>query len=144
MSIKVHNFCTKDKLSTNRYHNILMQAAVFYITVSDDSGNFRELALNVVKKFHYERHVSYGNFDTAKANEYNVLVDFIINNKKNVIEKWHLEEGEYEDLLEGLKMCLIRYYATCSGFERLLLEAAEVFKSFVRKICRRIKEWSLK
>ena len=136
MSLRVHNFCTKDKLSTNKYHNILMGSALFYILVSKGE-EFRELAVNITKKFHYERHVSYGDFDVTKANEYNVLVDFILSNKDSLIEKWHLEEGEIEDILEGLKLYLVENFSTCSGFKRIIWIAFVVLGGLLRRIIRR-------
>lgn len=139
MSLAVHNFCTKEKLVANRYHNLLLQNALFYIIVSKGE-EFRELAVNISKKFHYERHVSYGDFETVKVNEYNVLVDFILNNKKELIEKWHLEEGEIEELLEGLKLCLIRDYSTCSGIKRYFLMLCVLLGALLQKFYRSIKK----
>lgn len=138
MTLKVHNFYIKDKLSTNRYHNLLMANALFYILISEN-GRFRELSLQVAKKFRYDRFVGYGNFSIEKADEYNVLVDFITNNKAAIKEKWHLDEGSFSDLLDGLKIVLIRNYSTCSGLHRILLELPIVIKRFIRLIVRRIK-----
>lgn len=138
MALKVHSFCIKDKLSTNRYHNLLMSTALFYVLISEE-GRFRELSLNVSKKFHYKRFVGYGDFPIDKADEYNVLVDFILNNKGLVKEKWHLTEESLEELLEGLKLVLIKDYGTCSGFRKLMLRAPILFKKFVRDLLRRLK-----
>lgn len=139
MSLKVHNFYTKDKLSTNRYSNVLMNNADFYILIEHE-GKFRELVLQVPKKYHYERRVFYGNFQVQKANEYNVLVDYIESNKGLIIPKWHLEEGEYEDLMDGLKLCLVKGYSLCSDFERFAKVAALLCRGFIRKFVRSIKK----
>ena len=139
MSLKVHNFYTKDKISTNRYHNILMQSCDFYVLVSSE-GKFRELALQVPKKFHYERHASYGLFQQQKADEYNVLLDYIQTNEEAIKIKWHLEKGEYEDLVDGLKLSLIKNYSLCSDFEQFVKIAALLCVGFMRKVVRSIKK----
>lgn len=139
MSLKVHDFNIKDKLSTNRYSNVLMQNCDFYILVSSN-GKFRELVLQVPKKFHYERHVAYSIFQQQKVDEYNVLVDYIQNNKNLIIAKWHLEEGEYEDLMDGLEIHLLRQYSICSDFERSVRIAALLCIKFLHRIVRSIKK----
>ena len=139
MTLKVHDFYTKEKISTNRYHNILMQNCTFYILVSNEGNSFRELSLYITKKYHYERSVSYGKFSINKANEYNVLVDYIHNNTKALKEKWHLTDIEFEELLEGLEKILVQRYSTGSGLSRWLLFAAVCIKLFMKKFNRRIR-----
>ena len=68
MQLQVHDFYAKEKLSSNRYHNILMANALFYILVSED-GDFKEWSISIPKRYHYERSVNYGKFKVAKANE---------------------------------------------------------------------------
>lgn len=139
MTLQVHDFYTKEKLSTNRYHNVTMNNADFYILVSDD-GKYRELSLQVTKKFHYERTVGYGYFKINKANEFNVLVDFIKSNKALILSKWHLNNEDYLDLMEGLELALIRQHSTCSFARKCILEAKVLFKFLVQKLYRRLKQ----
>lgn len=139
MSLQVHDFYTKDKLSTNRYHNIMMSGAVFYILVSEGEGVFKELSLNVPKRYHYERTVNYGEFEVGKANEYNVLVDFITHNENMLTKKWHLTDEGYCELLEGLEKVLVKKYSTCCEFKKWIIFARVCLKIFVKKFSRRIK-----
>ena len=139
MALQVHDFYTKEKLSTNRYHNVTMNNADFYILVSND-GKYRELSVQVTKKFHYERTVNYGDFVVSKANEFNVLVDFIKSNKALIASKWHLSNEDYTDLLEGLELALIRQHSTCSFARKCFLEAAVLFKFLIQKVYGRLKQ----
>ena len=141
MTIKVHNFYTRDKLSTNRYHNILMSSAIFYILCAKD-GHYKEFSCQIPKKYHYENiFFNYVDFPQNKINEFNVLSDFIKNNKTALIEKWGLSKDEYCELKYELKLCLIKAYSTCSFPRRVILEATVLFNLFVNRILRRIKLW---
>lgn len=140
MTLKVHDFYTKEKLSTNRYHNILMSSTLFYILISDGCGEFKEFSITIPKRYHYERTVNYGDFEVGKANEYNVLIDYIKHNECALEEKWHLTNIEYHELIEGLEKVLIQRYATCCDFTKLILFAGVCLKVLVKKISRRIKK----
>ena len=139
MTLQVYDFYTKDKLSTNRYHNIMMSVALFYILISDGKGTFKELSLNVPKRYHYERTVNYGEFEVGKANEYNVLVDFITHNENMLIEKWCLTSEGYCELIEGLEKVLVTRYSTCCDFKKWLMFASVCLKNFVKNLSRRVK-----
>lgn len=138
MTLRVHDFYTKEKLRTNRYHNVTMNNTDFYILVSN-KGEYKELKLQVVKKFHYERTVNYGDFDVNKANEFNVLVDFIRSNEALILSKWHLDKEGYLDLMEGLELALIKQHSTCSSIRKYFLEVGVLFKFLVQKVYRRLK-----
>ena len=138
MSLEVLNFYTKDKLSTNRYRNILMFGTTFYLLVKIGE-DIKEFTLQVPKKYRYERICSYRDFVADKVTEYNVLVDFVKNGKELVTEKWGLSEEEYEELIEGLKSILIKDFCTCGALRKWFLSAAVRVRSFIRKLVRRNK-----
>lgn len=133
MALKVLDFRIKEKLSINRYHNVVMADAYFAILINDDRG-FRELAVVVPKKYHYERELKYGDFATIKVTEYNVLVDYIRSNKLLIQEKWHLTEGEIEELLLGLKLLLINNYSTCTPLRKVILRLSLLWKMWNKKL----------
>lgn len=137
MTLKVLDFRTKDKMITNRYHNVMMANAYFIIFI-EVCGKFKEFAVQVPKRYHYERTLGYGNFLSSKVNEYNVLVDFIRNNEAHIKDKWHLSQEELEELLDGIKLCLIQEYSTCSKFKSFLL-SLPIFIAALLRIVRRIK-----
>lgn len=138
MTLKVYDFHTKDKLSTNKYHNILMNSAMFFVLVSKD-GKFKEFTFQIAKKYHYEpTYFNYVDFNINKVLEYNVLYDFIKNNKKLLCERWDLTEDEYIELKEGLKLVLIKEFSTCSIPRKVILETTVLFRIFINKVLRRI------
>lgn len=138
MALKVYDFHTKDKLSTNKYHNILMNTCTFYILVSKNE-DFKELDVVIPKRYHYEStYFNYVDFKQSKVIEYNVLYDYIRNNEKSLSDKWGLKKEEFIELKEGLRLVLIREFSTCSIPRRVILETTVLFKSFVDKILRRI------
>ena len=140
MTLKVYDFYTKDKLSTNRYHNILMNTCTFYILVSKDGG-FKELDVTIPKKYNYEStYRNYVDFKQNKVIEYNVLYDYIKVNESSLSEKWNLTKDEFIELKEGLKLTLVREFSTCSVPRRVILETTVLFKMFINKILRRIVE----
>ena len=133
MALKVLDFRTREKICTNRYHNVVMANAYFVILIEED-GKFRELAVQVPKKYHYERELNYGEFAALKVNEYNVLVDFIKTNRLLIQDKWHLSEEKIEELLLNLKLCLINGYSTCSPARQFLLRLSVLWNLCVRKL----------
>ena len=138
MALKVHDFYTKEKLSTNGFHNIVMANAVFYILYSV-SDKFKELSIQIPKKFHYEKEVNTKDFKTSKATEYNVLVDFIKNNVEGIREKGHLNKEEFKELLEGLYLVLLQRYCTKTLPVKYVTEAFALLKILVNRFMRRIK-----
>ena len=139
MAVKVYDFYTKDKLSTNRYHNILMSSAVFYILLSTPKG-FKELSVTIPKRYHYETtYFNYTDFVVNKVSEYNVLNDFLKNNEELLKEKWGLSKEELLEVREELKLVLVKMYSTCGFLRNALLEASVLFKVFVNRVLRSIK-----
>lgn len=138
MTLKLYNFYSPEKLSVNKHTNTLMANATFYLIFSKD-GNFKEVTIQIPKKYHYEPvFFNYVDFSADKVNEYNVLDDFIGINQSSLKEKWSLSEEEYKQLKLGLKMTLIREYSTCSFPRKVILEARVLFDDFVNRILRRI------
>ena len=115
-----------------------MSGATFYILVSDEE-DFRELSLLVTKKYHYERSVNYGCFRVDKANEYNVLIDYIKSNEENLKERWGLSDEEFIELKEGLEKVLIERYSTGNLLNKWGLLCAFFLRILVKKFSRRIR-----
>lgn len=140
MTLKVFDFHTKDKLSTNKYHNILMSSTTFYFLVSKNE-EFKELSFQVPKRYHYEStYFNYVDFKIGKVIEYNIIYDFVKNNEELLKNKWNLTEEEYIELKEGLKLVLIREFSTCSIPRKVILETTVLFRIFINKVLRRIVE----
>ena len=138
MTLKIHDFYAKDKLSTNKYYNILMNNVTFYLLCNKD-GHYKEFSCQISKRYHYENiYFNYVDFPQNKIIEYNVLIDFIKNNKELLMNKWNLSEEEFEDLKYELKFALIRAYSTCSFPRKVFLEATVLFNCYINKILRRI------
>lgn len=138
MALKVYSYYMKEKLSTNRYHNVLMNNATFYLIVNLD-GEFKEWTIQISRKYHYENSLfDYVDFSLNKVLEYNVLADYIKNNEEALKDKWGLSDDEFLDLKDGLKLTLIREFSTCSFPRKVILEAKVLFKMFVRNFVRRL------
>lgn len=130
MTLKVLDFRTKDRISINRYRNVVMADACFIILVKEDE-KFRELVVQIPKKYHYEKELNYGEFDVLKVTEYNVLTDYIKSNKFLIQEKWHLTEDKVEELLLELKLLLINNYSTCDSLRKIILRFSVLYKLFI-------------
>ena len=138
MSLKVYDFYTKDKISTNRYHNILMNGTLFYILVKM-ADTFKELDLQIPKKYHYEQtYFNYIDFSSNKVIEYNILFDFVKSNENLIKNKWGLSDEEFYDLRDGLKLALVREHSTCGFPRNVILETTVLFNFFVTRFLRRI------
>ena len=116
-----------------------MSNAVFYILCEKD-GAYKELSVQVPKKYHYETtYFNYTDFPSQKVTEYNILADFIKNNRGLIQEKWNFNDDEYNQLNNELKITLIRAHSTCSFPRKVILEAIVLFKLFIKNLVRRIK-----
>ena len=137
MAVKVYDFYAKDRVSTNKYHNILMNSTTFYILLNTPKG-FKELSITIPKRYHYEiTYFNYTDFVANKVSEYNVLNDFLKNNEELLKEKWGLSKEELLEVREELKLALVRMYSTCGFPRNALLEASVLFKVFVNRVLRR-------
>ena len=137
MAVKVYDFYAKDRVSTNKYHNILMNSTTFYILLNTPKG-FKELSITIPKRYHYETtYFNYTDFAANKVSEYNVLNDFLKNNEELLKEKWGLSKEELLEVREELKLALVRMYSTCGFPRNVLLEASVLFKVFVNRVLRR-------
>lgn len=136
MALKVLDFYVANKLSSNKFGKLLMQDALFCI-MAEVHGVVKELATIVSKKYHYKEYKTCGDFIPQKVNEYNVLMDFLIYTKSRIKERWDLSEGEYQDLIKGLEICLIEKYSKCSPLKRVLLLGQGIFRGLISKVKRR-------
>ena len=117
-----------------------MSSATFYVLVNF-KGTFKEFVFQIPKKYHYETALfDYVDFATNKLLEYNVLVDYIKNNKIAIREKWNLSENEFAELIDGLKLVLIRDFSTCGLVRKIFLKTAVLLKGFVNRILRSVKK----
>ena len=132
MTIKVFDFRTTGKLSVNASCDALMQGATFIMLVDKDR-QFKEFMVTIPKRYHFITLTSPANFLTGKTKEYDVLKDFILDNKSMLCDKWKLSKSEYEELLEGLWICLIEEYSKYSSFVKWLMLFPISFKKFVRR-----------
>ena len=138
MTLKVYNFYANKKLSTNKYFNVLMSDVTFYVIVSGAKG-IRELAIHIPKKYHYEYFVEPKEYAKNKGNEYNVLIDFLYRNRKEIEDKWELNRTEYLELLEGLELCLIKDYSNANFLMKKLKEVKVLLKVLVNRFRRVVK-----
>ena len=138
MTIKVFDFRTTGKLSINGCYDALVNGAHFIIMVDKD-GSFKEFSVTIPKRYHFVLLTDHKEYKPNKAREYDVLKDFIMDNKSMLCEKWNLSEEEYEELLEGLYECLIEEYGKFSGFMKRIMLLPITLKKFVRRISKGVR-----
>ena len=121
MTLDVIDFYTRKKLNTHPLFSVTMTETEFTMLV-EHNGRMKEFVLVVPKKYAFKRTIlKYEDFKALKLREYNVLSDFIVNNKSLAQVKWHLSDKEVEELVAGLEHCLIENYAVCGFMKRLVL-----------------------
>ena len=137
MTIKVFDFRTVGKLSANCY-DALVNNATFVMMVSHD-GEFKEFSVTIPKRYHFITLTERKKYIPNKAKEFDVLKDFIVDNKQMLCDKWKLNEREYEELLDGLQECLILEYGKFSKFMKAVLLFPISLKRFVRRMFGRLR-----
>ena len=140
MTIKVFDFRTTGKLSINGCYDALVNGAHFIIMVDKD-GSFKEFSVIIPKRYHFVLLTDHKEYKPNKAREYDVLKDFIMDNKSMLCDKWKLSNSEYEELLEGLWICLIEEYGRQPEFVKRLMLFPISFKKVVRRVFGGIGVW---
>ena len=138
MAIRVFDFRTAGKLSTNRYSGCVMSNVTFIMLVSKDH-DFKEFTVSIPKRYHFITLTQPNDYTVNKAKEYDVLRDFLVDNEEMLRNKWQLNEEEYKELLEELKICLLREYSKIPGVIRELLLTPVYIKRFVRRMIGRLR-----
>ena len=138
MTIKVFDFRTTGRLSVNACCDALMQGATFVMLVDKD-GTFKEFMVTIPKKYHFVSITQPREYNVGKSREYDVLKDFIVDNKQMICDKWNLSNEEYEELLEGLYVCLIEEYGKFSNFMKRIILLPITLKKFVRRISKGVR-----
>ena len=133
MTIKVFDFRTIGKLSINACYDSLVNNADFLMMVSKD-GVFKEFRVSIPKRYHFIVLTNAKEYRQSKAREYDVLKDFILDHKRMLCDKWNLNDSEYEELLEGLYVCLIEEYGRQPEFIKRFMLFPISFKKFVSRI----------
>ena len=137
MTIKVFDFRTTGKLSANCYDALIN--SVTFVMMIDKDHSFKEFTVTIPKRYHFISLTKGSDYIVGKAREYNVLKDFIVNNKDMLCEKWGLNNIEYEELLEGLYECLIVEYGKASDFAKWCMLLPITLKRIVRRIFGRVR-----
>ena len=132
MTIKVFDFRTTGKLSANCYDALIN--SVTFVMMIDKDHSFKEFMVTIPKRYHFISLTKGSGYIVGKAREYDVLKDFIVNNKDMLCEKWGLNNIEYEELLEGLYECLIIEYGKASDFAKWCTLLPITLKRIVRRI----------
>ena len=138
MTIKVYDFRTIGKLSINGCYDSLVNSATFIMMVDKD-GQFKEFSVIIPKRYHFVLLTDYKQYKPNKAREYDVLKDFIVDNKEMLCDKWDLSDEEYKELLEGLYECLIEEYGKFSDLAKCIMLLPITLKKFVRRIFRGVR-----
>lgn len=139
MPVIVHDFYTRHPLNTNGLNRLVMANALFYV-LATVRGKIKELKVQVPKKFHYNAILKRGNFIAHKATEYNVLVDFLKDNSDSFMEKWNLNNKEFNELLRGIYLILVSQYSVIPPFLKRILEAKAYLEVLLDKGIRRFKK----
>ena len=137
MTLEVLSFYTKRKLKTQDAISLVVTSTYFHVLVKQEK-KIRELIAYIPKKYSYRKTLKSKEFDVDKLREYNVLFDFLKEAKERVMLKWYISEDSYEDLLLGLKLCLIEHDCKAPLLKKLLLKYKQVLEIKVRRIIRGI------
>ena len=137
MTIKVFDFRTVGKLSANCYDALVNNAT--FVMMIDHNGAFKEFTVTIPKRYHFITLTQPREYIPNKAKEFDVLKDFIVDNKQMLCDKWKLNEREYEELLDGLQECLILEYGKFSKFMKAVLLFPISLKRFVRRMFGRLR-----
>ena len=137
MTIRVFDFRTTGKLSTNCYDALVNNAT--FVMMIDHNGAFKEFTVTIPKRYHFITLTQPREYIPNKAKEFDVLKDFIVDNKQMLCDKWKLNEREYEELLEGLQECLILEYGKFSKFMKAVLLFPISLKRFVCRMFGRLR-----
>ena len=138
MALEVLSFYTKRKLKTQDAIHLVMTSTYFHVLIRQGK-KIRELIAYIPKKYTYRDILKSKEFDKEKLKEYNVLLDFLKEAKERVMLKWHISEESFEDLLLGLKLCLIEHDCTAAPFKKLLLKYEQILRIKVHRLIRGIR-----
>ena len=138
MTIKVFDFRTTGKLSINGCYDSLVNNATFVMLVDKD-GEFKEFSVIIPKRYHFILVTNPREYNVGKSREYDVLRDFIVNNKSMVCEKWKLDDEEYEELKDGLFECMILEYGKQPDLVKLIMLLPITLKRIVRRISKGVR-----
>ena len=111
----VTDFYTKGNC---RIHNTcaLTMSEVTFIISTGFVGRQKDLELHIPKKYKFKRDFSvYSYVGFKKATEYNLLIDYLKQERQDLKVKWFICDDTYDELLTGLKICLLENYAEGLG-----------------------------
>lgn len=139
MAVTVHDFYPRHPLNTNGLNRLVMANVLFYV-LATVKGKVKELKVQIPKKFHYNVLLKRGNFIAHKATEYNVLVDFLKDNAGTFMEKWNLNNKEFNELLRGIYLILVSQYSVIPPFLKRILEVKVYIEVLLDNVVGRFKK----
>ena len=139
MAVTVHDFYPRHPLNTNGLSRLVMANVLFYV-LATVKGKVKEFKVQIPKKFHYNVLLKRGNFIAHKATEYNVLVDFLKDNADTFMEKWNLNNKEFNELLRGIYLILVSQYSVIPPFLKRILEVKVYIEVLLDNVVGRFKK----
>lgn len=126
MPLEVIDFYIKEKVHTTPFR-VLVNSASFLICVLEDKVT-KGLEVTVPAKYKFSRFLISKNYDQEALKQYNILVDYVLNNKKQLKDKWCLTNKRYDELLYGLRLCLAEKYSKGNLFKRIFIFGREFLR----------------
>lgn len=128
-NVIVTNFYTKGSCRIHNIHALTMSEVTFIISTSF-FGRQKDLEVHIPKKYKFKRDFSiYSYVGFKKGTEYNLLIDYLKQERQDLKVKWFICDETYDELLIGLKICLLENYAEGLGFfKKGVLIGREVLK----------------